>query len=132
MNRLRRVTALGLSLLIVQLVLVGSGFTCVVGEENADAAMVQMGMGAMPPMPGMSGTGDQSPAPGSPSPSSDPCTLPWAPGGCTLMVPCAPHAMTARMQAIVARAHASHAGVAWEIAGPPSVIIALDTPPPRA
>ena len=138
MNRLRLGTALALTLLLVQLVLVGSGFTCVSGEDDAHAAMVGMGnmvMGDMPSMEGMPGAdadADQAPAPDGPVPTSDPCTLPWAPSGCTLMIPCAPHALTTDVQADAQRRATGNTVVALEIATPPSVVIALDTPPPRA
>lgn len=141
MRPLRRVTALALALVLVQLVLVGSGFTCVTGEENSDSAMLDMGamgMGNMPPTAGMSAPraesagADRAPASETPTPSSDPCTLPWAPSGCALMIPCAPHAMTAHGQTIGDAPGPSLAVVVREIGAPPSVIIALDTPPPRA
>jgi hypothetical protein len=127
-------------LFLVQLVLVGSGFTCVTGEESADPAMLDMGhmgMGNMPPIADMSGPradragADRAPPADTPTPSSDSCTLPWAPGGCTLMIPCAPHAMTAHGQTIGDGPGPSHAVVVREIGAPPSVTIALDTPPPR-
>jgi hypothetical protein len=144
-NRIRRATAFVLTLLLIQLMLVASGFTCVTGEEDAGAAMADRDMAGMAgisamaemaPMAGMSANlpnaepGDTS----SDSSSSDsaPCNLPWAPSGCTVMIPCGPHAVMAPVQAIAGRQVASHADVAQEIATPPSASIALDTPPPRA
>lgn len=121
-------------LLLIQLVLVGSGFTCVGGEEDTSAAMAAMGMEDMPDMSmgGAMDTGMGDPSSSSPESDSTPCSLPWAPNGCALMVPCGPHAMTAQLQTIAGGQAVNHAEVAQEIATPPSAIIALDTPPPRA
>jgi hypothetical protein len=147
-NRFRRATAFVLTLLLIQLMLVGSGFTCVTGEEDAGAAMADRDMAGMAGMAGMSGMAEMAPMAGmsanlpNPEPSgmssdsssrdSAPCNLPWAPSGCTVMIPCGPHAVMAQVQAIAGRQVAGHADVAQEIATPPSAIIALDTPPPRA
>ena len=96
------------------------------------AGMADMGMADMPgmSMSPMDAAGDAA----SSSPESDPapCTLPWAPSGCTLMIPCGPNAVTAQVQMIAGRGALSQADVTREIATPPSAIIALDTPPPRA
>jgi hypothetical protein len=132
-DRLRRATAFTLTLLLIQLVLVGSGFTCVTDEGDAGAAMADMGMADMP---GMSMDGPVDADPGNPSSTSrhsdpEPCNLPWAPNGCTLMIPCGPHAVTPQAQTIGESQPSTHADVAREIATPPSAIIALDTPPPR-
>ena len=139
---MRRATAFVLTLLLIQLMLVGSGFTCVTGEEDAGAAMADRdmagmsGMAEMAPMAGMSANLPNAEPSGTSSDSSSresaPCNLPWAPSGCTVMIPCGPHAVMAQAQAIAGRQVAGHADVAQEIATPPSAIIALDTPPPRA
>jgi len=140
-NRIRRATAFVLTLLLIQLMLVGSGFTCVPGEEVAGAAMADTdmagmsGMAEMAPMAGMSANlpnGEPSGTSSDSSRESAPCDLPWAPSGCTVMIPCGPHAVMAQAQAIAGRQVAGHADVAQEIVTPPSAIIALDTPPPRA
>ena len=134
--RLRRATAFALTLLLLQLVLVGSGFTCVTGDAGSGAAMADMGMTDMMDMPGMSmsgpSDGEHDPSTSAPESNPAPCSLPWAPAGCTLMIPCGPHAVAAQVQAIAGRQAASHADVMREMAAPPSAIIALDTPPPRA
>ena len=132
-TRLRRATAFALTLLLLQLVLVGSGFTCVTGAKQSAVAMADMNMAGMPGM-SMSGPMDaeRDPSPGSPESDPAPCNLPWAPAGCTLMIPCGPHAVTAQVPTIAGRQAASHADVTREMATPPSAIIALDTPPPRA
>lgn len=142
MNRFRRATAFVLTLLLIQLMLVASGFTCVTGEEDAGAAMADRdmaGMAAMAEMAPMAGMSANLPTADPSDTSSDsssrdsaPCDLPWAPSGCTVMIPCGPHAVTVQVQAIAGRQVAGHADVAQEIATPPSAIIALDTPPPRA
>ncbi len=134
MNRFRRATAFLLTLLLIQLVLVGSGFTCVESKADAGgAAMTDMGMADMPGM-SMGGPTDAEGSAPSTSPESDsaPCNLPWAPTGCTVMIPCGPHAVTAQAQTIAGRQGATRADVTREISTPPSAIIALDTPPPRA
>jgi hypothetical protein len=144
-NRIRRSTAFVLTLLLIQLMLVGSGFTCVTDEEDAGAAMADRDMAGMAGMPGMAEMGAMAgvsanlpnvepsgTSSDSPSRDSAPCDLPWAPSGCTVMIPCGPHAVMAQVQAFAGRQVAGHADVAREIATPPSAIIALDTPPPRA
>ena len=125
--------------------LVGSGFTCITSEEDSGAAMANTDMAGMAGMPGMAEMApmegmsanlpNAEPSGTSSDPSSRdsaPCDLPWAPSGCTAMIPCGPHAVTVQVQAIAGRQVAGHADVAQEIATPPSAIIALDTPPPRA
>ena len=99
----------------------------------ADMGMADMGMANMPGM-SMSGPMDADGDASSSSPESDqaPCNLPWAPAGCTLMIPCGPNAVTAQVQSIAGGQATSHADITREIATPPSAIIALDTPPPRA
>lgn len=100
---------------------------------ESGVAMADMGMADMPGM-AMGAVIDDEGAPSSSSPESDPapCNLPWAPTGCTLMIPCGPHAVAPQVESIASRRAASHADVTREIATPASAIIALDTPPPRA
>ena len=134
MNRFRRATTFTLTLLLIQLVLVGSGFTCVGGEQDVGTAMATTGMADMP---GMSMDGPMHTDAGglssrSPESDSTPCDLPWAPSGCTLMIPCGPHAVTPQVQTIASRQTVNHADVTRKVATPASAIIALDTPPPRA
>ena len=101
--------------------------------DAGGAAMTDMGMADMPGM-SMGGPTDAEGSAPSTSPESDsaPCNLPWAPTGCTVMIPCGPHAVTAQAQTIAGRQGATRADVTREISTPPSAIIALDTPPPRA
>jgi hypothetical protein len=128
--RLRRATALTLALLLIQLVLVGGGFSCEDVEQAVGATTANV---AMADMRGMAMDGAaESPSSNSRESDPAPCNLPWAPNGCTLMIPCAPHAVTAQVQPIYSVEPANQAVVALEIAAPLSAIIALDTPPPRA
>jgi hypothetical protein len=126
---LRRATALTLALLLIQLVLVGGGFSC---EDVDDVGATTANVG-MADMRGMTMDGAaENPSSESRESNPAPCNLPWAPNGCTLMIPCAPHAVTAQVQPIYGVEPANQAAVALEIAAPLSAIIALDTPPPRA
>jgi hypothetical protein len=136
-DRFRRATALLVILLLAQLTLVGSGFTCLPDAAAASGSE----MASMPGMAGMVGSGAMSDMEGSRStsadsepatPSSDSCNFPWAPEGCALMVPCAPHAIATAPVWSEAQAAPDHAELAWEFDTPPSAIIAPDPPPPRA
>jgi SAM-dependent methyltransferase len=136
-DRFRRATALLVILLLVQLTLVGSGFTCLPDAAAASGSE----MASMPGMTGMGGPGAMSDMNGSRSntadsepatPSSDSCNFPWAPQGCSLMVPCAPHAMATARVASEAQGAPQHAELAWELDTPPSAILPPDPPPPRA
>lgn len=128
---LRRATGLLLLLLLAQLTLVGSGYTC----TAAMASEAGSETGEMPGMPGMAGMSGESAPPNGEAPATSPedlCTFPWAPTGCALMVPCAPHALSAHVSASVAAAARHDAAPAWRAAIPPSPILTPDPPPPRA
>ena len=131
MHRLRRATALLVLLLLAQLTLVGSGFTCLPGadDEGEMASMAGMDMAGMDMGGSPSGT-DHSHEPA--TPGSDSCNLPWAPNGCELMIPCSPHAIGTQGVANAAAAAPGHAELAWKLDTPPSAIIPPDPPPPRA
>lgn len=130
MNRLlHRATALLLGLLFLQVILVGSGFTCIGTTEMQMTDSPEML--DMPEHQSHSAERHRSSSE-SHERGSDGCSLPWAPAGCATMVPCAPHALTSHVQTMAAVPGASHTIVARETGTPPSVTIALDTPPPRA
>ena len=138
MNRLRRATAFFVILLLAHLTLVGSGFTCVSDGGSAGEAA----MDGMPGMASMQGSRAMSDMGGSPSqsadatepatPHSESCDLPWAPGGCALMIPCAPNALPTMSVARAADGSPSHAELEWELAALPSAVITPDPPPPKA
>jgi hypothetical protein len=134
-RQLRRATAFVVILLLAQLTLVGSGFTCMPGAGPGDGKMASMpGMAGMD-MAGMDTGGSQSQADHShepATPGSDSCNLPWAPNGCELMIPCSPHAIGTQGVANAAAAAPGHAELAWKLDTPPSAIIPPDPPPPRA
>lgn len=138
MIRLRRVTAFFAILLLAQLTLVGSGFTCVSATGNA-------GDGAVADMPGMAGMQHSRAMPdmgGSPSrsgdasqpatPKSESCNLPWAPAGCALMIPCAPNALPTVSVARAPDDSPSQVALDWESDALASAIITPDPPPPKA
>ena len=137
-NRLRRATAFLVILLLGQLTLVGSGFTCVSKAGSARE-------GGMPDMPGMAsmqgpramsdngGSSSQSTDATAPAtPGSESCNLPWAPGGCALMIPCAPNALPTLSVARMAQGSPSHVELDREFDALPSATIAPDPPPPKA
>ena len=137
MHRLRRATAFLVLLLLVQLTLVGSGFTCPSdGGTTSNSAMAGMpGMAGTTTSAAMSDMGSgQSHGGGAdePAPGSDSCNLPWAPGGCALMIPCAPHALATSIAVSAAPGSPSRTELAWELGTPPSAIITPDPPPPKA
>jgi hypothetical protein len=137
-NRLRRATAFVVILLLAQLTLVGSGFTCVsdAGSTNERAMADMPGMAGMPgsrAMPDMGGSPSQGANASEPAaPRSESCDLPWAPAGCALMIPCAPNAIPTLTVTSAAHGSPTHAEVVWELGAPPSTIITPDPPPPKA
>ena len=134
-DRIRRATALLVILLLAQLTLVGSGFTCLAdpmaGGGNEMASMPGM-EGMAGPMSDMDGSRSNNTDPRPSTPSSDSCDFPWAPQGCALMVPCAPHAIATRPVGSEAPGAPGHAELAWQLDTPPSAVRTPDTPPPRA
>ncbi len=132
MRCLRRATGLLASAFMLHLVLVGSGFACV--------------MPAMDQMHGMAMSGSDQPMNGadiaatpamhdsdeSSTPAGTPCDFPWAPDGCRSMAPCAPTALTVTCL-VVPSPLAMHEDVAARaVLAPPSLHTPPELPPPRA
>ena len=132
MRRLRRASALLASYLMLHLVLVGSGFACVMPTMDAMHGMAMTGPGQT--MAGMDMTSMPA-APGAPVPSTPaevPCDFPWAPDGCQSTTPCAPAAL-ATTALVVPVPQAAHGDVArLVVLTPPSILTPPELPPPRA
>ena len=128
-HSVRRFAALFSGVLLLQLVLVGSGFACALPVDMAANAT-----DVSSTMPGMDMGGPaQAPSP-SKAPSSDPspCRLPWVPAGCQSMAPCAP-TVIASSAISVSLPHLTTASVVRLIVlTPPSRAIPPELPPPRA
>ena len=138
MARLRRITALFVTVLLAQLLLVESGFGCQMPsmEQDAGGAMA-MSTGAMAgmDMSGMDMSGMDVPT--SPSDTDDPsdeapCRFPWAPAGCQSMVPCGPAALAVLTPALTVPKAAPGAALALTVLTPPSQARPPELPPPRA
>lgn len=148
MPRLRRFTALIVSLFLGQLMLVEAGFACA-----APASMQSMAMGdaSMAGMPGMargdaelaeSGDAHGSNAHGSSvhtaaaaTPTDGPapaCDFPWAPNGCQSMVPCAPPTLGEAHAASLALPTVESEIARLDVLTPPSLLTPPELPPPRA
>ena len=87
MRRLRRATALLASTFMLHLVLVGSGFACVMPVMDAMHGMAMSGSDQPTDgtdMVAMSGMHDSDQ---SSTPAGTPCDFPWAPDGCQSMAP---------------------------------------------
>lgn len=141
---LRRAVALLVSVFLLQLVLVESGFACgLPSTAGGDGVAVPMAGMAMPgmAMPGQavsdappSGAPDGAGAT-APAPEPSPCHFPWAPDGCRDMAPCAPAAMPtppvgeAAPSSLPLLHGRVHAGI---VRTPPSILTAPEPPPPRA
>ena len=132
MRRFRRLTALLTCIWMIHLVLVGSGFTCVMPAMDAMHGMT-MGDVAQSAPGSERATMQDALDPTEPSaPTERPCDLPWAPDGCQSMVPCAPAALAAAPD-VVPTPRAVHAGVTGSVVlAPPSLLIPPELPPPRA
>lgn len=81
----RRIVNATLVVLLLHLVLVGSGYACGLTSHGRSA-------GDMPGMQ-MGGMQSNTTAPGSVPEKEAPCRLPWAPDGCQSMAACAPAAV---------------------------------------
>lgn len=139
----RRVVALLTGLLLLQFILVGSGFACAVDRIDSGSTMTamddmaSMGMGATDPPQTQANDalGDSEAAPeqpcGAPAGGED-CGGPNSSGACTAMTTCAPPALgvdrTAFAQPAPSRQDASRA----RVIPPRSRGTAPDYPPPRA
>ena len=120
MLRRRGIAGLASGILLLQLVLVGGGFACVIP-----------GMGT----PGAAATSETSAMPGMDMPSAPselPCQLPWAPAGCQPMAPCAPAAVTAARFVLALPVVDAAPVAALDIATPSSRTTPPEIPPPRA
>ncbi len=122
---LTRSVAVALMLVLLQLVLVESGYAC---RMPAGGAMQESRMAAMQ-MPG-------SPSlPSAPSPrdeSSAPCRFPWAPAGCQAMSPCVLPALTVATTTIATFTLARMVSPPLAPLVPASLRQAPEPPPPRA
>jgi hypothetical protein len=145
--RIRRLTALLASFLLVHLLWAGSGFACgMPGDAQASAAMAGMEMpGVEMPgmnMPGMDMSGTDMPRGPSPADAMPgdggsehhhaPCDLPWVPDGCQSMTPCAPLALTAHAEAFAPPAVPFASITPLVVLAPPSRALTPESPPPRA
>ena len=148
MARIRRITALFVTVLLAQLLLVESGFACQMPgmEQDAGGAMAAsaevvagMDMSGMD-MSGMDMSGmDMSgmDMPSSPSDTGDPsdespCRFPWAPAGCQSMAPCGPAALAVLTPALTVPKAAPGVVLALAVLAPPSQARPPELPPPRA
>ena len=128
--RVRRFAALLSGALLLQLVLVGSGFACAVPMDMSAATTAD----ASSTMPGKDMTGPaQTPSP-SKGPSSDPspCRLPWVPAGCQSMAPCAPTVIASTALSVSLPHLTAASMVGLIVLTPPSRAIPPELPPPRA
>lgn len=136
MRRFRRFAAAASAALFLQLVLAGSGIACVTPAMHSNAASDGAATTEMAGMPGMAGMGGmEMPASdsSSPAPSNEPpCQLPWAPGGCQPMAPCAASAVAAAAWVISAPPVAPMRIDPLDVLTPSSPTSQPEPPPPRA
>ena len=137
MRRIRRITALFVSLLLANLVGVGSGFACVMpamGHSSTASGGAASATGAamagmdMPGMVDLGGAADKS----APAHQDIPCKFPWAPEGCQSMAPCAPVAIASHESALDVAIGAPAHVAELTVLTPPSEVRTPDLPPPRA
>lgn len=126
----RRIAALLSGALLLQLVLVGSGFACALPMQMAtDAPGADMTAMAGMDMPST----DAAPIPAStPAPDDAPCRLPWAPAGCQSMAPCAPTVVASAVVTVSLPPGAVATEVTLAVLGPLTRSIPPELPPPRA
>jgi hypothetical protein len=126
MRRLTRPLAFLLSFVLLQLVLVESGYACRMPATVSAGAQDMAGMQ-------MAGSADHSlSTPAQHDQQQPPCRFPWAPGGCQAMAPCAPAAVTVASAAIASFAPAASAPERLVLLAPPALASAPELPPPRA
>jgi hypothetical protein len=119
MYRGRRIMAALSALLLLQLVLVESGYAC--GRmDGAQGAMAGMSMPASVHVGAPVPVGQQPP-----------CRFPWAPDGCQSMAPCAPATIVPASQALSDPATPTAAIPVLAVLMPPSATSPPDLPPPR-
>jgi hypothetical protein len=124
-RRLLRPVAVFLTLVLLQLVLVESGYACGVSSHGAVGGESMATM----PMPG-------SPANASSEPMQQdhqqaPCQFPWAPNCCQAMA-CGQAALTTAPGAVEPIARVHIAALRLEPLAPLSLSLAPELPPPRA
>ena len=127
---IRRIAALLSGALILQLVLVGSGYACArpmqmaTGANAADmSAMAGKDMTNMPAA--------ARPA-NAPPPDDAPCRLPWAPAGCQSMTPCAPIVVASPSVTVLLTPPAGASRLALVVVVPTARSIPPEPPPPKA
>jgi hypothetical protein len=123
MRRLLRPLCAILMVVLLQLLLVESGYACLAtGAAAGDNTMAGMAM----PAPG---SGNSAPAEhGSPAP----CRFPWAPNGCQTMAPCAPSVLAVGAMALPLPDVPHGTPVTREPLAHVSVSQPPELPPPRA
>ena len=128
MLHLKRLAGTLLILVLFQLVLVESGYACVMPATGSGGAeMAGMRMAGMD-MSG--GAGPSSPAQSGREPA--PCQFPWAPAGCQGMSPCAPSALTVASAPMASFTPPRVAVPQLVMLAPPPLARAPELPPPRA
>jgi hypothetical protein len=126
MRPLVRPVAFFLSFVLLQLVLVESGYVCRMPANGPVGASDMAGMQ-------MPGRADHSPtAPAQHDKQDAPCRFPWAPNGCQAMAPCAPAAVTVASAVIASFAPAANVLPQLVALAPPALTMAPELPPPRA
>jgi hypothetical protein len=126
MRRSRRSSALAALLLVLQFIVLGSGFVCVapgMDDGTASAGMAQMDMSGGLPTPN---------APRHAPSDRAPCSFPWAPANCSSMAPCAPAAVASPTVALLPAPAAEYDVERLIVLAPPSRSTPPELPPPRA
>jgi hypothetical protein len=127
----RRLTAIVAQLLMLQLILLGSGIACMMpGMGGQGAAAIPM---ARMDMTGQ-GSASMPNTPAAPSGSQRqhaPCRFPWAPAGCHGMLPCAPAAVASADIALIPVPFVGHEMIHLVVLAPPSRTTPPELPPPR-
>lgn len=110
--------------LVLQFVLLGSGFMCVTpgGDEGGMADMAPMGVG-------LDRASATAPAPGD---GHEDCSVPWMPVGCQAMAPCAPAAVASIMTSRLPSPSFVSELEQLTVLAPTSLSTPPDLPPPRA
>jgi hypothetical protein len=125
----RRLAALVSGALLLQLVLVGSGFACIMPAMGGTSAAATADVASMP---GMDMSTDLQGSTQQPASNQAPCHPPWVPASCQPMAPCAPAAVTSPALVLsLPRADVNDV-VALVVLAPASRSTAPELPPPRA
>jgi len=122
-----RLSAAFSTLLLLQLVFVGSGYVCsamgVPGMSSGRMDAMDMG--------GPARVDQHAPAP-TPANDHGPCRFPWAPDGCQSMAPCSPAAVTSETLTLVSPPTIISVAPELSVLTPPSQTSPPELPPPRA